>query len=247
MHRGSMVVKVLEHGKFVDVPIAEGELLLLPGRIPHSPQRFENTIGLVIERERDETEKDCLRWYVPNQDKPESLYEAFFHCYDLGVQLKPVIAAFYASEQKATGKPVPGTILPEDKVPISPDPTITVPKPFPLKSWIETHRDAIAASPSGYAPISESGEFKVECFVGTAGNNLTRSHASEETWIWQWQGTTAVKLAHKSQSNSADAQEETVSLSHQDCVLVPTNTPYRLELNEDSVTLVIRMVKGSTN
>jgi len=40
----------------------------LPGRIPHSPQREKNTVGMVIERERtqdnygaDRTEFDGLR------------------------------------------------------------------------------------------------------------------------------------------------------------------------------------------
>ena len=34
---------------------------LHPSRIPHSPQRFENTVGLVIERERSKEESDGLR------------------------------------------------------------------------------------------------------------------------------------------------------------------------------------------
>lgn len=35
----------------------------MPGKIPHSPQRKEDTIGLVIERERATHELDCLRWF----------------------------------------------------------------------------------------------------------------------------------------------------------------------------------------
>jgi len=35
---------------------------LHPSRIPHSPQRFEDTVGLVIERERSKQEWDGLRW-----------------------------------------------------------------------------------------------------------------------------------------------------------------------------------------
>ena len=34
---------------------------LHPSRIPHSPQRYENTVGLVIERERSKEEFDGLR------------------------------------------------------------------------------------------------------------------------------------------------------------------------------------------
>ena len=63
---------------------------MLPGRIPHSPQRFEDTVGLVIERERKETEKDGLRYYRKADDLTP-LWERWFHCVDLGSQLKPVI------------------------------------------------------------------------------------------------------------------------------------------------------------
>ncbi len=47
------------------VNIKEGEVFLLPSRVPHSPQRPEkHSVGLVIERQRDiEKEWDCMRWY----------------------------------------------------------------------------------------------------------------------------------------------------------------------------------------
>lgn len=39
------------------------QIFLLPARVPHSPQRLANTIGLVIERERVEgKEYDGLRY-----------------------------------------------------------------------------------------------------------------------------------------------------------------------------------------
>lgn len=41
-----MCLKTIEKGVKRDVIIREGECFLLPGRIPHSPQRNENTIGL---------------------------------------------------------------------------------------------------------------------------------------------------------------------------------------------------------
>ncbi len=36
----------------MDVPIRQGEVLLLPANVPHSPQRPANTVGLVVERRR---------------------------------------------------------------------------------------------------------------------------------------------------------------------------------------------------
>lgn len=37
------------------------QIFLLPARVPHSPQRFANTMGLVVERRRLESELDGLR------------------------------------------------------------------------------------------------------------------------------------------------------------------------------------------
>ncbi len=36
---GDMVLKVIHNGEFKDIPIKEGEVFLLPGKVPHSPQR----------------------------------------------------------------------------------------------------------------------------------------------------------------------------------------------------------------
>ena len=99
---GDMVLKVLEDGEFRDIPIREGEIFLLPPNVPHSPQRFENTVGLVVERERRPDELDHLRWYC--ESCGEVLYDEAFHCTDLGTQLKPVIERFHGSEELRTCK-----------------------------------------------------------------------------------------------------------------------------------------------
>src|SRR5262249_22625813 len=49
---GDMVLKTIQDGRPVDIPIREGEILLLPPHVPHSPQRRADTVGLVIERAR---------------------------------------------------------------------------------------------------------------------------------------------------------------------------------------------------
>ena len=51
---GNMILRIREKGKPKDIPINEGEIFLLSPNIPHSPQRFENTVGLVVERKRHE-------------------------------------------------------------------------------------------------------------------------------------------------------------------------------------------------
>jgi len=103
---GDMVLQVLERGKHRAVTIRQGEIFLLPAGVPHSPQRFANTMGLVIERRRLKTELDGLRYYMG--DTTDILFEKWFYCKDLGTQLAPIIQEFFSSEQYKTGKPIPG-------------------------------------------------------------------------------------------------------------------------------------------
>ena len=58
---GRMVLRIIENKKPKDININEGEIFLLPPKVPHSPQRFENTVGLVIERKRRKEELDAFQ------------------------------------------------------------------------------------------------------------------------------------------------------------------------------------------
>lgn len=63
---GDITVKIIDDGEFRDVNIKEGEIFLLPAKVPHSPQRPANTIGLVVEQKRRGGEIDALEWYCEN-------------------------------------------------------------------------------------------------------------------------------------------------------------------------------------
>ncbi|SDJ51989.1 3-hydroxyanthranilate 3,4-dioxygenase [Microbulbifer yueqingensis] len=97
---GDMLLKTVQDGKVVDVPIREGEIFLLPPKIPHSPQRLENTVGLVIERTRLPEEKDGLQWYCDKCDN--LLYEEYFHLKNIEEDFPPVFDRFFSSEQNRT-------------------------------------------------------------------------------------------------------------------------------------------------
>lgn len=61
---GNMTLKVVEDGRVRDVPVPEGNMLLVPPRLPHSPQRPEpGSIGLVVERSRPGGALDAFEWY----------------------------------------------------------------------------------------------------------------------------------------------------------------------------------------
>jgi 3-hydroxyanthranilate 3,4-dioxygenase len=99
---GDIVVKTIQEGKQVDVHIKEGELFLLPPRIPHSPQRGPNTIGLVIERYRSEEEMDACMWFCEKCNT--KLYEEYFGLKDIVGQLPVIMNSFYSSLEKRTCK-----------------------------------------------------------------------------------------------------------------------------------------------
>lgn len=65
--KGNMFVKVIEDGLIRDVPVAEGNIMLMPAGLPHSPQRPEpGSIGLVVECQRPEGATDAFEWYCEN-------------------------------------------------------------------------------------------------------------------------------------------------------------------------------------
>ncbi len=94
---GDMLLRTIQDGRRVDIPIREGEVFLLPPRIPHSPQRFADTVGLVVERPRAGHESDGFLWYCDNCD--HKLHEEYFHLQDIETQLTPVFERFYADEK----------------------------------------------------------------------------------------------------------------------------------------------------
>ena len=94
---GDMLLKTIQAGKLVEIPIREGEIFLLPARMPHSPQRFANTIGLVIERQRRREEKDGFMWFCEKCNN--KLYEEYLHVTNIETQLTPVFDRFWLNEE----------------------------------------------------------------------------------------------------------------------------------------------------
>lgn len=99
---GAMVLKVMENDQFYDIPINEGDTFCLPPKIPHSPQRFPNSIGIVVERQRKHGEVDALQWYCQNSACRKVLYHKQFFCADLVKDLPPIINDYYSDVTKRT-------------------------------------------------------------------------------------------------------------------------------------------------
>jgi len=111
---GDIILKIIEDGKPVDIHIKAGEMFLLPPRVPHSPQRPANTIGLVIERHRKPDEVDGFLWFCENCGN--KLYEEYAEITDIVKQLPPIMNKFYSSVELKTCK-VCGTVMVNPKPP----------------------------------------------------------------------------------------------------------------------------------
>ena len=99
---GDIVLRLLEGGRSVEVPLCEGDIFLLPPHTPHSPQRPANTVGLVIERRRLGREQDTFLWVCDSCGA--ELYRESFHLTDLVRQLPPVFARYWGNPAHTTCK-----------------------------------------------------------------------------------------------------------------------------------------------
>ncbi|KAF6714474.1 3-hydroxyanthranilate 3,4-dioxygenase [Oryzias melastigma] len=249
--KGDMCLKVIENGKHKDIHIKEGEIFLLPARIPHSPQREADTVGLVVERRRLLNETDCLRYYVNNTT--DILFERWFYCENLGTQLVPIIkeydsftfilhinfpkhacffnaiilaesispCRFMASNQFQTGKPDPNEVFREPPFQLN---TMNVMTPFSFKDWLERQRPSLS---SGFPVDMFGAQFETEVMV--FGPGLTETAVRQtDVWIWQLEGQSRVTMA-----------EQEFSLSAGDSLLIPEQSQYQWQREDGTVALFI--------
>jgi len=109
--QGDMELVLKPEGKRrQSVSIKEGEIFVCPGGLPHSPRRFENTWGLVIERKRRHDEKEEFAWFCEQCDEP--VLSRMVSQGDIPAQVSAVYREFNADETVRTCKAC-GYIFPE--------------------------------------------------------------------------------------------------------------------------------------
>ena len=109
---GDIVLRTIQEGVRVDVPIRQGEIFLLPPKIPHCPQRPAGSVGLVIERTRRPGEQDGCMWFC--EGCQTKLYDEYFvleRPRDIVDKLKGVLGKFSSSPDLRTCKHC-GTVVP---------------------------------------------------------------------------------------------------------------------------------------
>jgi len=97
---GDITVRIQEDGKPVDIAINEGDMFLLPAKVPHSPIRSEGSIGLVVELKRSAGERDGLLWYCDNCNN--DLHASYFELKNIEKDFLPRFKEYYGSETLRT-------------------------------------------------------------------------------------------------------------------------------------------------
>jgi 3-hydroxyanthranilate 3,4-dioxygenase len=117
---GDMLLRTFQHGTRVDIPIRQGEVLLLPAHVPHSPQRYADTIGLVIERRRHPGERDGFLWFCERCDA--ELHSEYLPVENLETDLPPVFERFWSSPEQRTCRRCGAVMQPpaDSKAPAAP-------------------------------------------------------------------------------------------------------------------------------
>lgn len=97
---GDIIVKIQEDGKSVEVPIKAGDIYLHPAKVPHSPIRPANSVGLVIERVRNEDHTDGLMWFCDKCN--HKLHETYFPLKNIEKDFLSRFREFYSSKDLRT-------------------------------------------------------------------------------------------------------------------------------------------------
>ena len=193
---GDMVLDVMQEGKRVGLPIKEKEIFILPVMVPHSPQRFENTIGLVIERVRRPSERDTLRWYKKGTNKIE--YQEVFYCSDLGTQIKECILRYFGMKDRGV---IEGEFGFGDA-----EPTIHTAHPSPLSHALKNAKSGEVTKTS-----YDESEFSYYVLKGVTDEVLP-GIVGGDAFLWQLEGISTIEGIDKSDGGKSAMKQGEVML-----------------------------------
>jgi 3-hydroxyanthranilate 3,4-dioxygenase len=109
---GEITVYIQDNGEKKAMTLTAGDMYLHPAKVPHSPNRTEGSIGLVIERKRvDLNGKDGLLWFCDSCN--HKLHEVYFPLSDIEKDFLHHFEHFYHSQDLRTCKNC-GTLMDSD-------------------------------------------------------------------------------------------------------------------------------------
>jgi|GEM_PF-2236499 len=223
--KGNMSLPTIQNGELKVVHINEGQIFILPSRVPHSPQRPESgSLGLVLERKREPGELDCLRWYTDSKICDRVLWQKSFACNDLGKDLVPVVKEYLSSQEFKTK--IPG----ENQVVANPQ--ISVPDPINVNEWLISNQEALNLMNSRIHLFPEDHpdqEFKL--FLQGQSDGSTWNEASTlelETSVFQLKGVCILNIDNRC-----------FTLEQGTTCVIPAASKFKFIRERDSVSMVI--------
>lgn len=110
---GEIEVHIQDDGHKKTMKLGPGDMYLHPAGIPHSPVRHPGSVGLVVERKREQDAgNDGLLWFCDQCNT--KLYEVYFPLKDIEKDFLKHFRAFYGSEDLRTCKNC-GHVMPVDE------------------------------------------------------------------------------------------------------------------------------------
>lgn len=98
--RGSIRVDLMIDGRREEHWIHEGQVMLVPANVPHSPLRPVDTWGVVIERPRDDDQFDSLVWFCDVCGL--ETHRVTFHLRNIETELAAAMGAYNSDETLRT-------------------------------------------------------------------------------------------------------------------------------------------------
>ncbi|KAI6189878.1 hypothetical protein M3Y97_00055900 [Aphelenchoides bicaudatus] len=170
--KGDMVLKVVEQGVHKDIKIKEGELFLLPAYVEHSPQRFADTLGVLLN-------VTGLQMSVIVFNSNDILWERWFHLSDVVKDLPPVIKQFNESEANKTGKPTNDSFACEP--PYKPK-SLKLAQPINMAKYIDEHLDEINKQPH---PLFADQNSRAKIILYGKGDHKLKTNDAEMVLLFQ--------------------------------------------------------------
>lgn len=98
---GEITVVIQENGTRKEMKMQAGDMCLIPAKVPHSPVREANSIGLVIERKRaGKGFTDGLLWFCESCN--HKIHEVYFELNNIEKDFQPHFRHFYNNESLRT-------------------------------------------------------------------------------------------------------------------------------------------------
>lgn len=109
---GEIEVNIQVDGEKKTMKLGPGDMYLHPAKIPHSPVRKQDSLGLVIELKRTDADgKDGLLWFCDNCN--HKLHEVYFPLEDIEKDFLAHFKTFYSSKELRTCDNC-GEVMPTD-------------------------------------------------------------------------------------------------------------------------------------